>query len=63
MHKILKKTIKYGAVSYTHLDVYKRQLQDFQLEANYELINEHIFSRDGSTLLMFITPVFNTRCV
>ena len=37
-----------------------KHLQDFQLEANYELINEHIFSRDGSTLLMFITPVFNT---
>lgn len=35
-----------------------KHLQDFQLEANYELINEHIFSRDGSTLLMFITPVF-----
>lgn len=37
-----------------------KHLQDFQLESNYELINEHIFSQDGSTLLMFITPVFNT---
>lgn len=37
-----------------------KHLQDFQLEANYEIYNEHIFSKDGSTLLMFITPVFST---
>ena len=29
-----------------------KHLQDFQLESNYELINEHIFSQDGSTMLM-----------
>ena len=38
-----------------------KHLQDFQLEANYEIYDEHIFSKDGSTLLMFITPVFSTR--
>ena len=37
-----------------------KHLQDFQLEANYETYDEHIFSKDGSTLLMFITPVFST---
>lgn len=37
-----------------------KHLQDFQLEANYEIIGEHIFSKDGQTLLMFITPVFST---
>ena len=37
-----------------------KHLQDFQLESDYEIINEHIFSKDGSTLLMFIDPVFNT---
>ena len=37
-----------------------KHLQDFQLEANYEIYDEHIFSKDGSTLLMFITPVFST---
>lgn len=37
-----------------------RHLQDFQMESNYDINNEHIFSKDGSTLLMFITPVFNT---
>lgn len=37
-----------------------KHLQDFQLEANYEINEEHIFSQDGSTLLMFITPVFST---
>lgn len=37
-----------------------KRLQDFQLEANYEIYDEHIFSKDGSTLLMFITPVFST---
>lgn len=37
-----------------------KHLQDFQLKANYEIYDEHIFSKDGSTLLMFITPVFST---
>ena len=37
-----------------------KHLQDFQLEANYEIYDEHIFSKDGSTLLMFITTVFST---
>lgn len=37
-----------------------KHLQDFQLEANYEIYDEHILSKDGSTLLMFITPVFST---
>ena len=37
-----------------------KHLQDFQLEANYEIYDEHIFSKNGSTLLMFITPVFST---
>ncbi|WP_071147622.1 trifunctional MMPL family transporter/lysophospholipid acyltransferase/class I SAM-dependent methyltransferase [Bacteroides ihuae] len=37
-----------------------KQLQNFQLEANYEMNEDHIFSKDGSTLLMFITPVYNT---
>lgn len=35
-----------------------KHLQDFQLESNYEINNGHIFSKDGRTLLMFITPVF-----
>lgn len=37
-----------------------KHLQDFQLEANYEVNDGYIFTKDGSTLLMFITPVFNT---
>ena len=37
-----------------------KHLQDFQLESNYEINNSHIFSKDGNTLLMFITPVFGT---
>lgn len=37
-----------------------KYLQDFQMESNYDISNEHIFSKDGSTLLMFITPMFNT---
>lgn len=35
-------------------------MQDFQLESDYEIKNDYIFSKDGSTLLIFITPVFNT---
>lgn len=37
-----------------------KQLQHFQLDANYEINEEHIFSSDGSTLLMFVTPVYGT---
>lgn len=50
---ILKDPLGLGGESLKHL-------QDFQLEANYEISNEHIFSKDGSTLLMFITPRFST---
>lgn len=37
-----------------------KHLQDFQLETNYKIENGHIFSKDGNTLLIFITPVFGT---
>lgn len=37
-----------------------KHLQDFQLESNYEIVNEHIFSKDGTTAFMFISPVFDT---
>lgn len=37
-----------------------KYLQEFQVEANYTIDKEHIFSKDGSTQLMFITPLFNT---
>ena len=37
-----------------------KHLQDFQLETNYEINDGHIFSKDGNTLLMFMTPVFGT---
>lgn len=37
-----------------------KHLQDFQLEANYELIDGYIFSKDGSTSFLFLTPVFGT---
>lgn len=50
---ILKDPLGLGSNSLKHL-------QDFQLEASYNISNEHIFSEDGSTLLMFITPVFST---
>ena len=50
---ILKDPLGLGSNSLKHL-------QDFQLEANYEISDEHIFSKDGSTLLMFVTPVFST---
>lgn len=36
------------------------KLRDFQLTANYELYDGHIFSQDGSTLLFFITPRYST---
>lgn len=41
-----------------------QRLQDFQLDASYELHDGYIFSQDGKTLLMFLTPTFemgNTR--
>ena len=37
-----------------------KHLQDFQLESNYEIVNGYIFSTDGSTSFMFISPVFGT---
>lgn len=37
-----------------------KSLQDFQVESNYELIDGYIFSSDGSTLFMFLSPVFST---
>ncbi len=36
-----------------------KNLQDFQVEADYEIYDGHIFSKDGSTLLMFISPVYD----
>jgi 1-acyl-sn-glycerol-3-phosphate acyltransferase len=36
-----------------------KHLQDFQLEASNEIYNDYIFSKDGSTLLMMISPVFD----
>lgn len=35
-------------------------LQNFQLELSYQLNNGYIFTEDGSTLLMLITPTYNT---
>lgn len=35
-----------------------RHLKEFQLESNYELIDGYIFSEDGRTAFMFITPLF-----
>ncbi|MDR0660415.1 MAG: 1-acyl-sn-glycerol-3-phosphate acyltransferase [Prevotellaceae bacterium] len=35
-------------------------LQDFQIESSYQYNNGYIFSDDGSTLLMFITPTYGT---
>ncbi|MDR0892947.1 MAG: 1-acyl-sn-glycerol-3-phosphate acyltransferase [Mediterranea sp.] len=37
-----------------------KHLQDFQVEANYQIRENHIFAQDGSTLLLFITPVYGT---
>lgn len=36
------------------------KLRDFQMTANYELYDGHIFSKDMSTLLLFITPHYGT---
>lgn len=36
------------------------KLGDFQMTANYEIYDGHIFSRDMSTLLLFITPHYGT---
>ncbi len=35
-------------------------LQDFQIESTYQYNDGYIFSEDGSTLLMFITPMYST---
>lgn len=35
-------------------------LEDFKVESDYMLYNDHIYSSDGSTLLMFISPVFGS---
>lgn len=37
-----------------------KELQNFQLASSYQLNNDYIFSADGSTLLMFITPAYHT---
>lgn len=37
-----------------------KHLRDLQLNAGYTLVNDHIFSQDGSTLLLFLTPRFST---
>lgn len=37
-----------------------KHLQDFRLDAGYTVVNEHIFSKDGSTLLLFLTPRYST---
>ncbi|NDV65508.1 trifunctional MMPL family transporter/lysophospholipid acyltransferase/class I SAM-dependent methyltransferase [Bacteroides sp. 224] len=37
-----------------------KHLQDFQLESNYEMVDGYIFTKDGRTSFMFITPVFGT---
>ena len=36
------------------------KLRDFQMTANYELYDGHIFSKDMSTLLLFVTPRYGT---
>ena len=38
-----------------------KHLQDFQLEANYEIYDEHIFSKEvAPPYLCSVTPVFST---
>lgn len=36
------------------------KLRDFQITANYELYNGHLFSKDMSTLLLVLTPRYST---
>lgn len=36
------------------------KLRNFQMTANYELYNGHLFSKDKSTLLLIITPRYST---
>ena len=36
-----------------------KRLQDFQLDREFEQIDGYIFTRDGATLLMFITPTYS----
>ena len=45
-----------GAVSYTHLDVYKRQLQNRKLFLNYRFANG-----DGTTTYVQDTLTFRNR--
>lgn len=35
-------------------------LDDFNVESDYTLYDDHIYSKDGSTLLMFISPLFGS---
>lgn len=35
-------------------------LRDFQVESDYTVLSGHIFSKDGSTLIMLISPVYST---
>lgn len=35
-------------------------LKDFQVESDYLVADNHIFSKDGSTLIMLISPVYST---
>lgn len=37
-----------------------KRLQNFQLESNYSIEDGYIFSKDGATLLLFITPKYGT---
>ncbi len=37
-----------------------RLLQDVQVDAQYSLAGDHIFSADGSTLLLFVTPTYGS---
>lgn len=37
-----------------------KHLQDFRLDAGYTVTDGYIFSKDGSTLLLFITPRYST---
>lgn len=37
-----------------------KHLRDFQLDAGYTLVNNYIYSKDGSTLLLFITPRYGS---
>lgn len=36
-----------------------RILEDFKVDSNYEIVDNHIFSDDGENLLMFISPTYS----